>query len=197
MPEIEFTSSKDKIPKGYKSYTLFLIPSSDWDKDSTRQIVEKMSSNFRNFGESIGSDNLAVWFVIFISDMGKLGHHTFYDIWPDKEKLSLYEEFQTDYIRSKEYCDKYNLSYNDGPYVVFTTKHPDRATLNDLIILQLNNIRPNRFILLLNDLEQGIRRNEINKKTKTLKIKNYYEILYKVISSNAEFMKQVALKIYK
>jgi hypothetical protein len=90
------------VPKGYKTYVLFLIPSTEWLDRERLEEIEKLFVHFKRFGESIGDRNAAIWFY-----KG--------------------QSAKVDVNRCKNYCDAFKLNYNDGPTLFFS-----RATLTNL-----------------------------------------------------------------
>jgi hypothetical protein len=125
------TKKKGTVPTGYKAYSLFLIPSSDWQTKT--QELRDLRSAFSDFGDAIGDQKLAVWF-------------------------SNEDDTKVDVNRSKTYCDKLGLSYNDGPFVVTTKSHPDALrTGEQAVVIKLSGIAIPRAISILNILEQDLR----------------------------------------
>ena len=122
---------KGKVPTGYKAYSLFLIPSSDWQ--AKNEELRALRSAFTDFGDAIGDQRLAVWF-------------------------SNEDDTKLDVNRSKSYCDRLGLSYNDGPFVVTTMSHPDAVKKEDqAVVIKLAGISITRAISILNILEQDLR----------------------------------------
>ncbi len=155
MTQAEYCDITEDIPTGYKIYTLFLIPSYEWSNQRKDIAEQKLWNNFSNFGQSIGEKNLSVWFVI------KTDYYTYIDI-PCANRYKKIQpvdnsEIYTDVARCKEYCDKFELDYNEGPFIIVTEKHPDISSKKDVIVIKFNNILPSNVILFLNNLEQKIR----------------------------------------
>lgn len=87
---------------------------------------------FEAFGRSIGGTRVAVWF--------------------------LDADGRVDVDRCKSYCDRFDLNYNDGPYVVTTKKRPDLLGDNDeIVVLKLSGISAERIPAVLNVLERDLR----------------------------------------
>ena len=155
---------EDAIPGDYKTYTLFLIPSDSWSTERQDIVEEELWNNFYKFGEGIGSDNLSVWFVeshksekchIYESANGTgviEPPKTFY-----YRKVQPIEGVNTDIRRCKDYCDKFELNYNEGPFLVITEKHPDVCSKKDISVVKFNNLTPNKVILFLNEVQMNIR----------------------------------------
>jgi hypothetical protein len=125
------TRKGTKAPAGYKTYSLFLIPSSDWEaKDRD---LRGLRTAFQAFGEAIGNQKAALWF-------------------------SNEDDTRPDFIRSKDYCDQFGLNYNDGPYVVTLKSLPEAVKRGDpVIVVKLNGISSDRVVSILNILEQDVR----------------------------------------
>jgi hypothetical protein len=119
------------IPTGYKTYSLFLLPSADWEGKTDE--LRTLRAAFNAFGHAIGDQHAAVWFTN-----------------EDDTKL--------DIIGSKAYCDKLNLNYNNGPYIVATNKYPPSLRANDaVVVIKLGGIDMSRATTVLNILEQDLR----------------------------------------
>ncbi len=66
-----------------------------------------------------------------------------------------------DLNRSKYYCDKFKLNYNESPYIVITQKRPDESKERDeIVVVKLSNITTYRVVKILNLLEQDLRNNK-------------------------------------
>jgi len=52
-----------KIPVGYKTYSLFLVNNPQWLLPESGERLLKLFQSFQAFGDSIGRDHLAVWFL--------------------------------------------------------------------------------------------------------------------------------------
>jgi hypothetical protein len=125
---IPFTTAA--VFQGYDTYSLFLFPSAEWKqkKDDIKQLYEEFSA----FGDAIGDRRLALWFSEKNDDV--------------------------DIRRSKLYCDRFGLDYNNGPFVVTLQKSPAVWRTGDLaVIVSLGGISPERRLRVLNVLEQDLR----------------------------------------
>ncbi len=120
------------LPAGLESYSLFLIPDDRWrgsDFDDERSALWEA---FYSFGRSIGDVHAAIWF--------------------------LDQEDNVDVERGQEYCRRFNLSYNDGPYVVTSNKRPDLLKSEDeIVVIRMGGIAPDRVLTVLNRLSQALR----------------------------------------
>lgn len=125
---------KQKIAAGFESYTLYLDPNADFSTNSIK-VKHYLFSSFMSLGKSIGDNHASVWFQA------------------ENNPTNI------DELRSKTYCDKLGLSYNNGPYIVFTRKRPDLLSSGDeVVVIRLTNIDPNRIVYIINILNEDIRR---------------------------------------
>jgi hypothetical protein len=136
MPPARAQRAQDVSPgtpilKGFETYTLFLFPSAEWlDRTEDLAVLRKA---YQNFGDAIGDKHLAVWFLD-----------------NDSRAISI--------ARSKVFCDRLHLDYNDGPYVVTTNVYPESLRADSKpIVIKLYRIPANRVVLVLNILEQDLR----------------------------------------
>jgi hypothetical protein len=133
-PPAEFAGiipfSSAAIFRGYDSYSLFLFPSADWTrkKDEVKQLYDEFSA----FGDAIGDKRLAIWF---------------------SEKHD-----EVDVRRSKLYCDRFELDYNNGPFIVTLQKSPAAWRKGDLaVIISFGGLSAERRLHVLNALEKDLR----------------------------------------
>jgi len=104
---------KTPIPKGYKTWSVFLINNPQWVVAESNDKVKKLYDQFEAFGRAIGPDHVAVWFW-----SGDIRQDSFY-----------YKA--VDVIRSAEFCEKLNLAPSGGPYILVTSEYPGTALIND------------------------------------------------------------------
>jgi hypothetical protein len=158
------------IPKGYKSYTLFINPSYTYNQSQTTEKINALGHHFKKFSDSIGDNNIAVW----------CGSR-------NKDKYTLYIS------RSKQYADKFKLDYNGSPFVIFTDENPDTIAPgkdSHVIILSFANMDVDRIIYVLNAVERKIRQGESNIKF------TYYKHLTISASNNLDsFVKDILLAL--
>jgi len=101
-------SHKEAIPKAnYKTWSLFLICNPRWMADDRAEDLTKLYKAFQAFGQTIGRNNVAVWFWNHSYQGGKA---TIDDV---------------DLERSSDFCSAYGLVPSKGPYVVVTSTYPD------------------------------------------------------------------------
>jgi hypothetical protein len=133
---------KGTIPKGYKTYSLFLICNPQWlehrqgDKNSDQ--LNQLYQQFHTFGRTIGSDNVAVWF--WISGPATTGTDPRVED-PDVE-------------RSVRFCQAWHLKPSAGPHIVVTTTYPVEADLSsgipkDSAVFELGNMESKEISKLL------------------------------------------------
>jgi hypothetical protein len=101
-------SHTEAIPKDhYSTWSLFLICNPRWMADDRAQDLTKLYKAFQAFGETIGRNNLAVWF------------------WRHRHQASVTTLDDVDLERSSAFCSAYNLAPSRGPYIVVTSTYPD------------------------------------------------------------------------
>ena len=102
------TQHTQAIPKGeYKTWSLFLICNPRWMADDKAQDLTQLNKAFQAFGNTIGHDNLAVWF------------------WKHQYQAATTTLDDVDLERSSKFCAAYNLAPSKGPYIVVTSTYPD------------------------------------------------------------------------
>jgi hypothetical protein len=120
------------LPDGLESYSLFLFPDSRWLERPLADELPTLWQAFFEFGRSIGDDHAAIWF--------------------------LDDEDNADVLRSQEYCQRFGLNYNDGPYVVVVHKRPDLLEADDeIVVIRMGGIAPERVLSILNRLSRDLR----------------------------------------
>ena len=63
LPSVETPLPKGPSPqKSYKSWSLFLVTNPEWLLAQSDSKLDSLYEQFNAFGDSIGDDNLAVWF---------------------------------------------------------------------------------------------------------------------------------------
>jgi len=133
---------KETIPKGYKTYSLFLICNPQWlehhqgDKNSDQ--LFRLYQQFDNFGRTIGSDNVAVWFWIS----------------PGNAARTKASAEDVDVERSVRFCQAWHLKPSAGPHVVVTSTYPDESDLSsglpkDSAVFELGNMESTQISKLL------------------------------------------------
>lgn len=125
-----------KIPKGAKSYTLFLMCNAHWMGTDKAADFENLENQFSGFGDVIGDDNFAVWF------------------W--KKKVTQGTASDVDVSRSISFCRRWGLNPSEGPFIVVTTHYPDESSSNSLpegtAVFSLSKMTMPNVIALLDQL---------------------------------------------
>ena len=120
-----------ELPMGLESYSLFLIPDDRWRGSDFDDQRSELWETFYSFGRSIGDRHAAIWF--------------------------LDQEDNLDVLRSQEYCRRFNLSFNDGPYLVTVGKRPDLLESRDeIIVIRMGGIAADRILSVLNRLSRDL-----------------------------------------
>jgi hypothetical protein len=102
-------SPTGEIPKeNYKTWSLFLICNPAWLTPDKNKSLLSLYEQFREFGRTIGSDHLAVWFWTA---------RAYYD---DPNLAS-----KVDVERSVRFCKAFNLKPSESPQIVITSTYPD------------------------------------------------------------------------
>jgi hypothetical protein len=95
---------QEKILRGYKTWSLFLV-CKDW---KTKGYARVLYEQFEKFGDAIGDANLAVWF------------------WKTSMATASTDlDHNVDVARAQKYCKQYHLDPSAGPYVVVVNTYPD------------------------------------------------------------------------
>lgn len=137
LGSLTVVNSKELIPEGFSTYILALIPSPELVDDNLEW--QEFRNIFYKMGNSIGEAKAAIWMGTDYSETDPL-------------------KSGVDIQRSKYYCDLYSLDYNNGPYLLVTSKRPDLVTTDDeVVFLKFNNISKDRIIRVMNVLEQNLR----------------------------------------
>lgn len=174
--EVKITPPKP-IPDNFKAYTMFLFPSDEWSKPELRENLRDISQNFSSFGSSIGDERAAIWFT---------NDRQFHN--PIRGRYSHVPDIK----RSKYYCDLLKLNYNDGPYIVTSLKRPDLLySKEDLIVIKLGGIAPQRIVKVLNILEQDLR-TEAKVRKRSLYFEEIKQRLLSVGERNSDIVKELA-----
>jgi hypothetical protein len=120
-----------ELPAGLETYSLFLIPDARWQESEFADERSRLWATFHSFGRSIGDTHAAIWF--------------------------LDQEDNVDVLRSQEYCRRFNLSFNDGPYLVTVARRPDLLEPRDeVIVIRMGGIDPDRILSILNRLSRDL-----------------------------------------
>lgn len=134
---VEVVSETGKIPKNFKTYSLFLVCNPQWLAPEKSEGLYGLYQQFENFGRTIGDDNAAVWF------------------WKSKRLArdpALAEN--VDVERSVRFCLAWKLKPSEGPHLVVTTVYPDESSLSSGLpkgsaVYGLGNMSPKEISGLL------------------------------------------------
>ena len=112
---VELVTTKQAIPKNFKTYSLFLVCNPQWLDPAKNVGLLQLYRQFQSFGRAIGDDHAAVWF------------------W----KSNSYEHSDAalaqivDVERSVRFCQAWKLIPSEGPHLVITSTYPDESHLSD------------------------------------------------------------------
>ncbi|MDA3898473.1 MAG: hypothetical protein PF482_20230 [Desulfobacteraceae bacterium] len=186
------------ISEDYVSYIFFLFPNQKWVRKCDPRILKELNMEFREFGDAIGNNHLAIW---FIDENGR----------PDTN-------------RSLDFVRLFDLDVNSGPYIVYLSPsspiidikpilhHATAATeikmskqdlekivhhddLIDMFIIDFNNLGSNYTSNLLNILKGQLRGDDVdlselewgkNKCIVKLISKKMGKVAYKIVSGIKE-----------
>ena len=116
MPTVE-------IPRNYESWSIFLICNPAWVLQNGDRGIEQLFQAYKVFGETIGPNNLAIWFWKTPAMSPTVGN--------------------SDLGRMSGYCAKYGLTPSETPQVVTTTVYPDLENPGDRVVANLNGSAEN------------------------------------------------------
>jgi hypothetical protein len=158
LPSTVFAPAKvrvlpdEAIPKGFKTYSLFVNCNPSWSDPEKQQDQQRLFVQFEAFGDAIGKDNAAVWFL-----QKPIGHQG------SGRVVTL------DSSRSSTYCKKFHLLPSQGPHVLVLAVHPNAegATLADRVIVALHGYSSDKVQHFLNVLTNqllvtGLSQKEVN-----------------------------------
>jgi len=135
---VQLVTTKQSIPKNFKTYSLFLICNPQWLDPAKNAGLLQLYRQFQSFGRAIGDDHAAVWF------------------W----KSNSYEHSDAalaqivDVERSVRFCQAWKLTPSEGPHLVITGTYPDESHLStglpkDSAVYKLGNMAPPNISALL------------------------------------------------
>jgi hypothetical protein len=110
---VEVVSETGKIPKNFKTYSLFLVCNPEWLVPEKSGGLYRLYQQFENFGRTIGDDNAAVWF------------------WKSRRRAhdpTLAEN--VDVERGVRFCQAWKLKPSEGQHLVITAIYPDESNLS-------------------------------------------------------------------
>jgi len=149
---VDLADPSKSIPTGYASYTLFIATNTQGVAAESATNQKILEERFSDFGDSIGSNNLAVW--VGDSSTGKLS-------------ISLGKYYLDDFSK----WTTRSLEYSDGPYIILSDRHPDQWVSNDAeadkektvsIAISFSTTPSIRTIKVLDFIEARIRRDQLD-----------------------------------
>lgn len=147
---LTFRTEHGPIPEGHDKYILFISTSLGHARTTTREKIRELDKLFKDFGEAIGPNNVAVW----VNE-------------PGSDSLSV--------SMGRRYADilarwaGQRIEYSDGPFILLLNKHPD--TFNQrvpsergegplVIVIGLRTISVERVVDVMDYLLTRIRRSQ-------------------------------------
>jgi hypothetical protein len=133
----ELVPAGQPIPKGFKTWSLFLVCNPAWlgDDAASKTRMATLHSAFLGFGRSLGSQNAAVWFTT------SAGTPADYDA-----------------DRASDFCETYRLESNRSPYIVVSGDYPTTVGApGDFISVSLVGLDADNVLKLLGQLSDLIR----------------------------------------
>lgn len=133
----------EPIPqRAYKTWSLFLVCNPQWMAGDKSQDLNELHKAFEAFGQTIGPDNVAVWF------------------WKHKYKVSTTLE-DVDLERSSKFCRAFKLPPSKGPYIFVTSTYLDESHLPsklppDSAWFELGSMKPAEISELLAHLADDL-----------------------------------------
>jgi len=110
---VEIVSKTGKIPKNFKTYSLFLVCNPQWLAPEKSASLYTLYRDFENFGRTIGEDHAAVWF------------------WKAQQPANDPAlANNVDVERSVHFCQAWKLKPSEGPHLVVTAVYPDESDLS-------------------------------------------------------------------
>jgi hypothetical protein len=128
----------EPIPKNFKSWSLFLTCNYQWLLTENQEKLADVYRHFRKFGDSIGSQHLALW------------------LWKRRPNPAKITADDIDVDRNAAFCTKLKVPPSKSPYIVVMTSYPDlNATeLKYEVLIEVSNLSLediDRLISILTD----------------------------------------------
>jgi hypothetical protein len=130
-----------------------LITRPEWYQEQGDKKIRALNNQFQAFGDSIGPDNLAVW---FLPDL------------PQHNSTPL-----ADLERCVAFCKSFDLKPSEGPYVVVLSEYPGECVVGKAgsfpaktakrIVIKLNQTDADESAKLLSRLVDGIVLEDLSK----------------------------------
>lgn len=121
----------------YDTYTVFFFGRILDISQIEDNRIKSLKKSFDIFSSGIGSKNIGIW--------------------------TGFSDNKLDYQVGRLLCDKYNLSYNSGPYMIVSKHNPlKNGNIEDDIIINFDGIDPEKIKNIINEIEQDIRQKNYN-----------------------------------
>jgi len=147
MTHFEVLHENQSLPSGFDSYSLLLVPDNSWPIRMGTEKMFELASRFKAFGDALGSAHLASWPYHGF----QMGHSKMmdYEVCALVFSIASSEVDLNDFIakqsshsiakkelgggyhieRARQLCALYDLSLNNGPYIVFFSENPHVPTV--------------------------------------------------------------------
>jgi hypothetical protein len=138
---VTLVASKQPIPTGFKTYSLFLVCNPQWLDPDRNAGLYNLYQQFLSFGRAIGNEHAAVWFWTSTSFTRS-----------DAALAKI-----VDVERSAKFCQAWKLTPSEGPHLVITSTYPDESKLSsgpppDTAVYKLGDMSPPDITKLLTSL---------------------------------------------
>jgi hypothetical protein len=142
---VALVSRTQAIPKGFKTYSLFLICNPTWLDPARNSGLLQLYRQFLSFGRAIGDDQAALWF--WNSSSFSSG---------DTDLARI-----VDVERSVRFCKAWKLKPSEGPHLVITSSYPDEGKLSaglpaNSAVYKLGDMTPTDISSLLAKLTDSL-----------------------------------------
>jgi len=158
-----------KIPASpYKSWSLALVcsPALLADIPVSNNKLEAFHAAFVGFGQSLGSQNVAIWFV---TDAPRPAY---------------------DGERAADFCIRYHLKSSDSPYIVVTTNYPGTdGDQPDYSAVPLAGLDEKHVFSLMGDISDKVRNADLS--PGSLESKVFWERFSQVLSDASDGGKKI------
>lgn len=168
------------IPTGYSTYCLFLVPSYSMQNDYKEKEWKKLNLAFQFLGQSIGNENMAVWF------------------WNEKKRRPSVERSRQilDILNNDRHPIQQKLYYTDSPLFVFMNYNPESKIIpknSYYTAIALDGKEPDKIIKFMDKLAQSIRDGEI--KFMTLENEQLFMTFKNIIYTLGPDLKALMFKV--
>lgn len=132
-------TTEDEEYSDYNTYSLFLVCDKEWLKNANKEKLQHLYEEFLAFGDAIGERHLAIWLVDKGNDNGEGGSIV-------------------DINKHVAYCTANRLRPSKSPYILVSTKKPNKATrkVKSQLSVQLGGHSPQEISDLLSELNDQL-----------------------------------------